>query len=306
MLVREGKPFKAGEADAVVFDIDGVLVDVKESYWQAIIKTTQHFAGEKISENEIRLFKDSGKFNNDWDLAYAVGLYFVLKKEGLAGFSIAEYVEKIREKGGGIKNAEELAKGLAGEKWAKVEMEWDRKRIWNIFQEIYLGSKKFSELHKGRPELNVEKGSMEKEKVLVEMKTIEALEKKGIRIGILTGRLYAEAAITLKKCGLEGKIERKYIVSEDDFARFPDDRRKPNPFGLLELSQRMNAKKIIYIGDIVDDIAAANAAKKEKKGFYSVAVAGASDEAAIALFRQSLADAIVPDVNCLSRLFEVG
>ena len=59
---------------AVVLDIDGVLVDVENSYRRAIIETIDHIYGETIDNTEIQQFKNAGGFNNDWELTDAVGL----------------------------------------------------------------------------------------------------------------------------------------------------------------------------------------------------------------------------------------
>lgn len=54
--------------DTILFDIDGVLVDVSQSYRIAIAKTTEFFTGEKIDMEEIQALKEQTGFNNEWDL----------------------------------------------------------------------------------------------------------------------------------------------------------------------------------------------------------------------------------------------
>lgn len=53
----------------LVFDMDGVLVEVKESYRETIRVTVQHFAGELPSHEEIQHYKNLGGYNNDWLLS---------------------------------------------------------------------------------------------------------------------------------------------------------------------------------------------------------------------------------------------
>lgn len=55
---------------AILFDMDGVLVDTCRSYDNAILRTTSFF-GKEISYEEIKNFRERG-FNNDWDLTEAV------------------------------------------------------------------------------------------------------------------------------------------------------------------------------------------------------------------------------------------
>jgi HAD superfamily phosphatase len=57
---------------AVLFDMDGVLVDVRNSYRKAIQETVRHFTGKKASPNQIQQLKERGGYNNDWDLTEAL------------------------------------------------------------------------------------------------------------------------------------------------------------------------------------------------------------------------------------------
>ena len=55
--------------EVIVFDMDGVLVEVSESYREAIRETVQHFTGKLISHDLIQDFKNAGGWNNDWLLS---------------------------------------------------------------------------------------------------------------------------------------------------------------------------------------------------------------------------------------------
>ena len=57
---------------AVLFDMDGVLVDVRSSYRKAIQETVWYFTGQRASLEEIQGFKEKGGYNNDWDLTEAI------------------------------------------------------------------------------------------------------------------------------------------------------------------------------------------------------------------------------------------
>jgi histidinol-phosphate aminotransferase len=73
---------------ALIFDIDGVLVDVSNSYRTAIAKTVEYFTKNEVQPLEISQLKQKTGFNNDWDLSEAL-----IKKRG---FSVPK--EKIIEK----------------------------------------------------------------------------------------------------------------------------------------------------------------------------------------------------------------
>jgi HAD superfamily phosphatase len=53
----------------LVFDMDGVLVDVTDSYRETIRETVRQFTGVQITHAEIQSFKNRGGSNNDWDLS---------------------------------------------------------------------------------------------------------------------------------------------------------------------------------------------------------------------------------------------
>ena len=54
----------------IVFDVDGVLVNVTASYREAIRETVRRFTGEEISNESIQEWKNKGGWNNDWDLCH--------------------------------------------------------------------------------------------------------------------------------------------------------------------------------------------------------------------------------------------
>jgi len=59
-----------GPPEVLVFDMDGVLVDVMDSYREAIRETVRHFTGALVSHDEIQDFKNVGGWNNDWVLSH--------------------------------------------------------------------------------------------------------------------------------------------------------------------------------------------------------------------------------------------
>jgi len=52
----------------IVFDIDGVLIDVGNSYRLAVKKTYEYFSGQELQPEKIQEAKNLGGLNNDWDL----------------------------------------------------------------------------------------------------------------------------------------------------------------------------------------------------------------------------------------------
>lgn len=60
------------EIKALLFDMDGVLVDVSRSYCRAIEETVLHFTGRKIQANTVQRYKNLGGFDDDWKLTHAI------------------------------------------------------------------------------------------------------------------------------------------------------------------------------------------------------------------------------------------
>jgi HAD superfamily phosphatase len=54
----------------LVFDMDGVLVDVTESYRETIARTVEHFTGAKPTHEVIQEAKNAGGWNDDWKLSH--------------------------------------------------------------------------------------------------------------------------------------------------------------------------------------------------------------------------------------------
>ena len=88
-----------------------------------------------------------------------------------------------------------------------------------------------------------------------------------------TGRAREEATLGLERLGLDLPPER---VVCDTSPRF----RKPRPDGLLALASAMNSRRPLYVGDTVDDMAAAWNAREAGLQVSFAGVAGVGSERA--------------------------
>ncbi len=75
----------------LIFDIDGVLVDVSNSYRQSIKQTAEFFTKKEVSLQEIQEYKNKGGFNNDWNLTEAI-----IRNNGL-GIDKKKIIEKFQD-----------------------------------------------------------------------------------------------------------------------------------------------------------------------------------------------------------------
>lgn len=58
--------------DGLIFDIDGILVDVSNSYREVIRRTASSFLNCKVKMSEVTEIKNKVGMNNDWDATYSL------------------------------------------------------------------------------------------------------------------------------------------------------------------------------------------------------------------------------------------
>lgn len=66
------KPIDLSKIDGLIFDMDGVLVDVTKSYREAIRQTASYFLNREVLMSEVSEIKQRVGMNNDWDATYAL------------------------------------------------------------------------------------------------------------------------------------------------------------------------------------------------------------------------------------------
>ena len=55
----------------IIFDVDGVLVDVRESFQRTTLETVKFFTGKRVSRAQLHRWKNRSGFNDDWKLSTA-------------------------------------------------------------------------------------------------------------------------------------------------------------------------------------------------------------------------------------------
>jgi HAD superfamily hydrolase (TIGR01548 family) len=58
--------------DGLIFDMDGVLIDVSQSYREVIRQTASYFLKRNVLMSEVDRIKNKVGMNNDWDATYAL------------------------------------------------------------------------------------------------------------------------------------------------------------------------------------------------------------------------------------------
>jgi len=286
------------QVDAVVLDIDGVLVDVADSYRRAIIESVERVCDKTIDRDAVQSFKDAGGFNNDWELTNAAALYVLARREGL-GMDVEAFTDRVAAGGGGLDAAKAVVGDLPRVAQARVRDQWDTDRLRDTFQALYLGEELYRDLEGGEPPLSAP-GYIHDEPTLVDPETIADLTER-FDVGVLTGRPAAEAEIALERVGLDVPEDRRFTM--DDW-----EEGKPHPRALVELAERFDADRIAFAGDTLDDVRTARNADDEdaSRVYYGIGIltGGLTGEEGRRKYTEVGADAVVADVNELVGLLE--
>jgi len=185
------------QMEAIIFDLDGVLVDVRFSYLATIKRVAEFFLKETVPLEKIQSFRNRGGLNNDWDLTLAI-----LREENYP---------------------------------------LDRETVISIFQTIYRG-RNFD-------------GLIQQERWLLKKRVLNQLHKN-YRLAVVTGRPRDEAEFAL--CRFKAKEYFQCVVTRDDL---PPELSKPHPAGLVKALTSLHVSHAWYVGDTVDDIQMAKAAR---------------------------------------------
>jgi HAD superfamily hydrolase (TIGR01548 family) len=180
---------------ALLLDMDGVLVDTRESFDRAAQLTVGHYLGREVALAEIEAWRARGGYNDDWDLSCAM----------------------IREGG------REVARGEMVER----------------FKGFYWGDPKGS-------------GVVRHERWMLDRAVAEQMRGR-FPLGIITGRYTDEVEFALARCGMR---ELFGSVIHRDRVKHP----KPDPEGIFKALSELGCESAWYVGDMIDDYRAAQAA----------------------------------------------
>jgi HAD superfamily phosphatase len=279
----------------IVFDMDGVLIDVSQSYRETVRQTAELFFKNAVSGNtlprplftlaDLATVKQSGGLNNDWDLTYLV-IDLLFSKVEKAPFKFETdpwntYTKTVRRCDVStlvrfLKSTQNPLQVLF-ETFGRPTDPFIRycyrndigqgNIIKQIFQEVYLGKTRFSATYHMPAKVFHGDGLIVRERLLADPSILAALSQHHI-LAIATGRPASEADYPLDVFDL-----RKYfqlILTLDDCLRQEKNIRvregkemilsKPNPFMLDTIAKKVNAKvnQRYYVGDMPDDMVAAS------------------------------------------------
>lgn len=255
------------EIDGIIFDCDGVLVDVSKSYDMAIMQTTQYvlerFAGIKsipITPEIIGGFKETGGFNDEVDVTYASILSLAAAKS--LGMDPKQFIFQVIENADytGIKSVEKFL-NLQNADISKLKKTLDypgphaTNPLYIMFDQIFYGPELYERIF-GKKSQFTEKGLIENDHVILTKDLIDILKRKfDGKIAIVTGRGKESISYSLKS--MLNEFDVKSSVFLEDESR---EMAKPNPKPLMLSIDSLGARCCLYVGDSMEDLLMSNGA----------------------------------------------
>ena len=273
MLVSDSIVDELEDLDAVIFDCDGVLVDITESYDTAINITVSYILNDILqiqSENIVTPeilygFKSTGGFNDEVAVCYAVVLTSYAAKKLDKQFTelVKDVINNADERG--ILSVDEYLTSINVEiSSIKEKLNYSDPHltsyIYTVFDQIFYGAKLYEEIYDTPSEFS-ENGLIEKDKVLIDSEIISLLRDKfEKKLAVVTGRGKFAFSYSLKE--FLDKIDLSNSVFLEDESK---ELAKPNVQPLLKSIRGLNSKHCLYVGDSMEDMLMAN--KATEMGF---------------------------------------
>lgn len=316
------------EADikALIWDVDGVIVYVGDSYRKAIVETTEYYFKDLLDleldqdllkKEDTQRFKLASGFNNDWEITYGAILCYLAElftqadAKEIDSFNdvskkwdgsslevdIKSILDEVGRKGGGLQKLERVLKNRYGSLEGPRKL-WDKSMIKQVFQEMYLGDRLYVQKYGNSPKFVESEGLIRNETPLVNRQQLSILSDL-CEMGIASGREHFEIKAVLDMHNFTSFFDDKLIVGSDDFHVG-----KPDPGQLLECRKRIDSQgkldndSFAYIGDVPDDVVAA-----KRAGFTSVgcsaSLKGKEKRDLERRFRELEADYVIDDLDKL-------
>jgi len=302
------------EIDSLIFDCDGVLIDIKKSYDQTIDATTKYVLKslEKITdpiEIDFKIidgFKSTGGFNDEVDLTYAAILSIVAAKKLKQDqtnfiFSVIKNLDST-----GIKSVENFLKKQTNisEIIAKLSYPGTHKEniLYQIFDQLFYGPKLYLKLFNTVSRFS-DVGLIENDDVIFNDELSIKLQKKfDKQISMVTGRGKESVNYSLKH--LLEKFDLTNSVFLEDESR---DLAKPNPQALVNCIRGMDSQSCLYVGDSMEDFIMAKKASilGHKTTFCGIIGTSENPQEKLKLFEQNEAILVIDSINLLPKVLNL-
>ena len=302
------------EIDSLIFDCDGVLIDIKKSYDQTITATTKYVLKNfaeitdsiDIDFKIIDGFKSTGGFNDEVDLTYASILSLVAAKK--LKYDPTEFIFSVinNSDSTGIKSVENFLKKQTdiSEIIKKLSYPGSHSEniLYRIFDQLFYGPELYSKIFKTISKFS-DPGLIENDQVIFNDELSKKLQKKfGSQISMVTGRGKQSVSYSLKH--LLEKFDLKNSVFLEDEAR---ELAKPNPQSLVNSISGMNSKSCLYVGDSIEDFIMAKKATilGHNTTFCGIIGTSKNPQEKLKLFEQNNAIVVLDSINLLPKLLNL-
>lgn len=301
-------------ADGIIFDCDGVLIDITKSYDLAIDKTVKYVLENfsqitdsiKIDSKIIDGFKSSGGFNDEVDLAYAAILSLVAAKK--SNKSQREFIFDVisNADSSGISSVEKYLEKLVDINDIKNKLSYPgthhENSLYQIFDQIFYGPELYSKLFKQSSQFS-ESGLIENDIVIVNNFLVEKLQKRfASKLSIVSGRGKESIRYSLKS--LLDKFDLKNSAFLEDE---PRELAKPNPESLIRSINGMNCNNCIYVGDSMEDFIMAKKATEQgcKTTFCGIIGTSKNPQEKLELFQHNGAKLVLESINLIPKMLNL-
>ena len=314
IYVDDSKIDALDEIDAIIFDCDGVLIDITKSYDLAIIKTTQYILKNfaKIDDaidvdfKIIDGFKSTGGFNDEVDLTYAAIISLVAAKK-LEKDQTSFIFDVIKNAdSSGIISVEKYLENLVDISDIKKQLSYPgthkQNPLYQIFDQLFYGPELYQKLFKNSSKFS-ESGLIEQDDVILNNSLIEKLQKKfNLKIAMVTGRGKESVSYSLKE--LLEKFDLKNSVFLEDELR---ELAKPNPQPLLNTIKGMNSNSTLYVGDSMEDFIMAKKVTELGHNTVFCGIVGTSKnpQEKLELFEQNDAILVLDSIHLLPKVLNL-
>ena len=302
---------KISKLDSIIFDCDGVLVDIRKSYDSAINKTIsaimKDLFGDEIgniltSKTHFGL-KAAGGFNDEVAIVYAVVMTLVASKKSKTNFEklIVDVISNANESG--INSIDYYFSNQnidLSEIKSKLDYENSRKisYIHRIFNQLFYGPLLYKEIFDETSQFSQDPLIDLDDVVLDENLMYKLKNRFGTKISTVTGRGNFAFSYSLKN--FLNDFDMKHSVFLEDR---PLDLAKPNPKSLIESISGIDSKCSLYIGDSMEDLMMVEKCKELGYDVSFCGIYGSSDEPKLKyeLFRKNNASFILESIQELPK-----
>jgi HAD superfamily hydrolase (TIGR01548 family) len=106
--------------DILIFDVDGVLVDVRGTYWRSALDTVRHLTGKRVTYAELHKWKAKPGNNDDWAMvaSWVTSLGKPIDYEE-AKEAFSRFYWGTPERPGNVKNERHIVSAGQVGRWAK-------------------------------------------------------------------------------------------------------------------------------------------------------------------------------------------